>query len=370
MIRTARRQDLDALVAIENAAFQIDRFTRRSFRYLLTQANAETQVYEDAAGQVLGYVIVLFHTGTSLARMYSVAVHPEERGRGLGRELIGAAEQMALDHGCISLRLEVRRDNAAAIGLYEAMGYRRFGMKKDYYEDHMEALRYEKRLIPQLKVDLAKVPYYRQTLDFTCGPSALMMAMKALDPELELSRHLELRLWRESTTIFMTSGHGGCGPYGLAPAAYRMGFDVALYLSERDVMFIDSVRSEEKKEVMRVVQEDFQAELAGLPVPIQPHALTVDEMEQAFRDGAIPVVLISSYRIYQEKFPHWVVVTGFDERYVYAHDPFIDYDKDKVALDSINMPIPRKDFEHMARYGKAAQKAALILRKRKKRGRR
>lgn len=363
MIRPASRQDLDALVAIETAAFDIDRFSRRTFRYLLTRAHAETRVWEDA-GRVLGYVVVLFHTGTSLARMYSLAVHPDARGRGLGRVLVEAAERLALDHGCISLRLEVRRDNPKAIALYEATGYRLFGTRKDYYEDHMEALRYEKRLVPQLKAELAKVPYYRQTLDFTCGPASLMMAMKALDPGLPLSRHLELRLWRESTTVFMTSGHGGCGPYGLALAAYRMGFDVQLYVSDRDVMFIDSVRSEEKKEVMRIVQEDFQAELAQLPVPIREQPLTMDAMEAAFRDGAIPVVLISSYRIYREKFPHWVVVTGFDQQYVYAHDPFVDYDKGKVALDSINMPIPRKDFEHMARYGKAAQKAALILRKR------
>lgn len=365
MIRSARRQDLDALVAIENAAFAIDRITRRSFRYLLTRANAQTRVWEDTDGRLLGYVMVLFHTGTSLARMYSLAVHPDARGRGLGRELTIAAEQLALDEGCISLRLEVRRDNVWAIALYEALGYHLFGTKKDYYEDHMEALRYEKRLAPQRNTLLAKVPYYRQTLEFTCGPASLMMAMKTLDPALELSRHLELRLWRESTTIFMTSGHGGCGPYGMALAVYHMGFDVELFVSEHAVMFSDSVRSEDKKEVMRLVQEDFLAELAGLPVAIYQQPLSVTDMERASREGAIPVVLISSYRIYREKFPHWVVVTGFDDQYIYVHDPFVDYDKGKVALDSINMPIPKKDFEHMARYGKAAQKAALIIRARK-----
>jgi hypothetical protein len=30
--------------------------------------------------------------------------------------------------------------------------------------------------------------------------------------------------------------------------------------------------------------------------------------------------------------------------------------------DSINMPIPHRDFEHMARYGKARQKAVLLIR--------
>ncbi len=36
----------------------------------------------------------------------------------------------------------------------------------------------------------------------------------------------------------------------------------------------------------------------------------------------------------------------------------------KLALDSMNMPILKKDFDRMARYGKAGQKAVLIIRRR------
>ena len=363
MIRKARLQDLNSLVTIENAAFQTDRFSRRSFRYLLTRANAETLVYENE-GRVCGYVLVLFHTGTSLARMYSLAVSPELGGQGIGTELIGAAESLALAHDCITLRLEVRLDNANAIRRYEKLGYRQFGRMPDYYEDHMEALRFEKRLVPQLNPDLMRVPYYRQTLDFTCGPSALMMAMHALDPKVKASRRLELRLWRESTTIFMTSGHGGCGPYGLALSAYRMGFDVDLYISEKGPMFLDSVRSPEKKEVMQLVQEDFLSQLRKLPVKIRYRAVSVATLQKMFEDGGIPIVLISSWRIYQEKFPHWVVVTGFEEKYIYVHDPYVDEEAGKTELDTMSMPILKKDFQKMVRYGKSAQQAVIVVRRR------
>jgi ribosomal-protein-alanine acetyltransferase len=363
MIRPARPKDLDALVDIENRSFAVDRFSRRSFRYLLTKANSETLVI-DEHGKVLGYVMLLFNTGTSLARLYSLAVDPQARGRGLGAKLIQAAEDAAVAHDCISLRLEVRSDNRASIRLYEKLGYRCFGTLPDYYEDHMDALRYEKFLAPHLEPDLVKVPYYEQTLEFTCGPSALLMAMKALDPSVELDRTLELRLWRESTTIFMTSGHGGCGPYGMALSAYRMGFDVEIYVSEPGVMFIDSVRDEEKKEVMRLVQADFLSELKQLPVAVHQGTLNVEAMKQKFDEGGIPIVLISSYRIYHEKSPHWLVVTGFDEKYIYVNDPYVDHEGGKSATDNINMPILQKDFERMARYGKAGQKAVLILRRR------
>jgi ribosomal-protein-alanine acetyltransferase len=365
MIRPARLQDLEALVAIENRSFDVDRFSRRSFRYLLTKANAETLVHEEQE-RVLAYVMLLFNTGTSLARLYSLAVDPALQGKGIGNALIAAAEESAVAHDCIYLRLEVRRDNATAIRLYEKLGYKGIGSLPDYYEDHMEALRYEKLLAPHLEPDMVRVPYYEQTLDFTCGPSALLMAMKVLDPKLELSRLLELRLWRESTTIYMTSGHGGCGPYGMALSAYHRGFDVEIYVKEPGVLFVDSVRSEEKKEVMRLVQEDFIGELAKLPVKLSHRALRVREIQRIFEAGGMPIVLISSYRIYREKFPHWVVVTGFDEKYIYVHDPYVDYEAGKTATDSINMPILKKDFERMARYGKAGQEAALILKRRRK----
>ena len=77
----------------------------------------------------------------------------------------------------------------------------------------------------------------------------------------------------------------------------------------------------------------------------------------------IPVVLISSYRIYREKFPHWVVVTGFDAHFIYVHDPFVDEEKNRSQTDCINIPIPLKEFDRMARYGRTGQRAALIVRK-------
>lgn len=365
MIRPARLQDLDSLVNVENQAFTIDRFNRRSFRYLLTKANALTLVYETGK-TITGYVMLLFHTGTSLARIYSLAVSPAHQGKGIGKRLIEAAEQAAKDHDCISLRLEVRRDNSAGIQLYKKLGYRQFGEVADYYEDHMEALRFEKNLAPEFKPELKRVPYYQQTLDFTCGPAALLMAMHALDDSIPLDRTQELRLWRESTTIFMTSGHGGCGPYGLALAAWHRGFNVEVFVNEEGVMFVDSVRSEDKKEVMRLVQKDFIDELSSLPAKIHYEPITIDELEKQFRAGGIPVVLISSYRIYQEKFPHWVVITGFDERYIYAHDSFVDDEAGKTVTDVTDMPILRSEFQRMARYGKAGQKAVLIIRPRKR----
>lgn len=372
-IRPAVAADLDGLLALENASFSSDRLTRRQFRYMLARAQAVMLVAAAtpaasggapgvlAIAALLGYVLVLFNRATSVARLYSIAVAAPARGQGVGRALVEAAEQATWDAERAYLRLEIRRDNVPSQRLFEGLGYRRFGALSDYYEDRMEALRYEKPLAPYVRQAPARVPFYEQTLDFTCGASSLMMAMQALSPELSLDRTLELRIWREATTVFMTSGHGGCGPFGLALAAHRRGYRAEVYVNDRGVPLVDSVRSPEKKEVMRLVHEDMLAEVERLGIPVTYEALGLEQLAARFDAGAVPLVLISSYRIYAEKFPHWVVVTGFDERFVYVHDPYVDYDRGETPMDSMNMPIQLAEFRRMARYGRVGLQAVVLI---------
>jgi ribosomal protein S18 acetylase RimI-like enzyme len=364
MIREASPSDLDALVDLENRSFETDKLSRRSLAHLLRKGNATTLI-EEKNGSARGYALVLYNRGTSLARLYSIVVHPDFRGLGIGAILLSAAEKDALDNDCVTMRLEVRKDNEPAIRLYSEHGYRLFSVVPDYYEDHMEALRFGKSLVPHLEPEMVRVPFYRQTLDFTCGPAAVMMAMKALDPAVKIDRKMELRIWRESTTIFMASGHGGSDPFGLALSANKRGFDVEIYVNARDAMFTRSVRDPRKKEVMRLVHEDRLDEIKESRIKLHYRVLSVGEIQRRFSKGSIPIVLISSYRIYHEKTPHWVVITGFDEKYVYVHDSYVDTEDGKTESDSINMPILKKDFELMSRYGKAGQKAVIILTARK-----
>lgn len=360
-IRPASPGDLDALVALEERSFEADRTSRRQFRHLLTRANAAILVAQDASGALRGAVTLLFSRGTATARLYSIAVAPETRGIRLGSALLEAAEAEAWRRERAWMRAEIRKDNRASIRLFESFGYRRFGEYADYYADHMDAWRYEKQLDDRLKPSLARVPYYRQTLDFTCGPAALIMAMKSLHPGLDPDRTMELRIWREATTIFMTSGYGGCGPYGLALAAHARGFSPEVVVSTRAVHMVETVRDPEKKEVMGLVQRDMEEEMKSLGIPLRRGRVTLEELEARFHAGEIPVVLISSWQIYQERAPHWVVVTGFDEHFVYAHDPFVDEEEGEIPSDSMNMPISRELFRRMTRYGRRGLQATVFV---------
>lgn len=367
-LRPAALPDLDRLVTLEERCFTSDRISRRSFRHLLTKGHADCIVAEEG-GIIVGYALVLYSKGTALARLYSLAVDPDHRRRGIGQLLLTAAEQAARDGDAVELRLEVRTDNDGAIAQYKAAGFRPFAALQDYYEDHADALRMAKRLAGGNRVALRRVPYYVQTLPFTCGAASLMMAFRALDAEAPMDRRQELRLWREATLIYMTSGHGGCDPFGLALAAHRRGFGAELYVTEEERLFVDSVRDPQKKEVIRLVLQDFRGQARKAGLAVHRRGISLPEIEAALDRGAIPVVLISSYALTGEKAPHWVAVTGHDDRFVYFHDPDPDPalapDPGSGALrtrfDCMNVPVPRESFLRIARYGASRLRAAVVI---------
>jgi len=363
--RPARPADIATLGRIEQSCFLTDRLTPRQFRHLLNGANGLCLVHEDQRG-INGYAAVLFRDGVSCARLYSFAVAPHARGRGVGRSLLAASEQAARRRGAKRLRLEVRPDNEGAIRLYRRSGYTEIGRVARYYEDQTDAIRMEKAVTGDAARVRRAVPYYQQSLEFTCGPAALAMAMAALDRSVKPDRRTELALWRESTTIFMTSGHGGCDPYGLALAGVRRGYAVDVYLSHGGQLFLDTVRSPEKKAVMSLVQDEFrrQARRSGVGVHLRP--LRPDEMLEAVGAGAIPIVLISIYWLTGEKVPHWVVVTGFDERHVFVHDPIGARAGGRAGKGYVNLPILKSAFEDVSRFGKSRLRVALLVRKKRR----
>jgi len=360
--RAATLADVESLVALENTCFNYDRMSRRSFRHHIRSEKRDLTLAEQN-GVLLGYGLVLYHQGTRLARMYSLAVSPEARGLGVGRGLMRVLERNAIRVGRHYMRLEVAKHNLGAIGLYESEGYLPFGEYQDYYEDHADALRMHKR-IRRAPVEgfHRQVPWYPQSTEFTCGPASLLMAMASLDETRGCSLHEELELWREATTIFMTSGHGGCHPLGLGLAADKRGFQAEVYLSTAEPLFLDGVRSEHKKTILQQVHEGFVSECKKEDVSVVYEPFTLDAMAEDIEQGAAVLVLVSTYRLDGKKAPHWVVVTGIDEDCLFVHDPDID-ENEQSAVDCQHIPIAKDDFDKMSAFGVQRLRSAVILRK-------
>lgn len=359
-VAPASLQHLEQLLELEQLCFTSDRLSRRSMRRFLL---SEQSVFMVAVhqGRCIGYLLIIFHRGTRLARLYSIAVNPEWRGQGVARQLMNVGEQEAQHRGALYFRLEVNNTNDNAIKLYDSLGFKKFGILQDYYDDHSDALRMQKRIrYPDRDSVHTIIPWYRQSTQFSCGPAALMMAMAGLDPDYRLSQTEELQLWREATTIFMTSGHGGCHPLGLALAAKKRGFNAEVWLNQRQPIFVDGVRSDDKKAIIELVHYDFvqQSEEAG--IEINYANINQSRLIEACNQGAVPIVLISTYRMDRKKAPHWVVISGYDEQCFYVHDPDPD-EKHQDLFDCQYLPITHQDFEPMSSFGSNRLRTAIII---------
>lgn len=55
--------------------------------------------------------------------IYSVAVQPDERGRGIGAGLVTELETRLAGKGCLKVNLQVRTENTAVIDFYQRLGY-------------------------------------------------------------------------------------------------------------------------------------------------------------------------------------------------------------------------------------------------------
>jgi ribosomal protein S18 acetylase RimI-like enzyme len=359
-LRRAAVKDIAALTRLEENSFAGDRISARSWRSLIASPSASVTLAGND-GRVAGATVLLRRARTSVARLYSIAVDPAARGKGIARMLLEAAIERARATGASVMRLETRAGNKAAQSLFGRYGFAEFERKPGYYQDGADAVRFQKSLWNVGKASGAaalRTPYYSQTLDFTCGPCALLMAMAALDRSVVIDRAAEIRVWREATTVFMAAGHGGCGPFGLALAAIRRGFGATVYAPAGEKLFTGSVRDPRKKDVIELVEADFRAEIAATATAIIGAPVSPERVADHLQRGGVPIVLISLWRLHGEKGPHWVVVTGFDGAVFRILDPIAPPpDGDPGISISID------EFRRITRYGRRRNTAAVILSK-------
>lgn len=145
IIRNADAADLSSITSLEQKCFNEESFSRRQLRYLITKAKADFLVSLEA-GEITAYIVLLKRKTSRAMRIYSVAVSPVHRGKGLARLLIAEAEKLARLHGIHYLTLEVSEINHEAIGLYRSAGFEVCGERPAYYKNGSKALLMRKNL--------------------------------------------------------------------------------------------------------------------------------------------------------------------------------------------------------------------------------
>lgn len=67
------------------------------------------------------------------AELLTIAVRPEARRNGEGRQILQRLLREAVSRGADCMFLEVAADNTPAIALYESLGFQKTGQRKGYY---------------------------------------------------------------------------------------------------------------------------------------------------------------------------------------------------------------------------------------------
>jgi ribosomal protein S18 acetylase RimI-like enzyme len=357
-IRRATRRDLDALVELEQG-FPGDRMSRAGLSRLLERDSAE--VWVAVLGEaVVGDAVVLFRHGFDSARLYSMVVDPQYRGRGVAKMLLGAAEEGARERGVVVMRLEVREENSPALALYRQAGYSVRGRTDDYYEDHAAALRLLKRFVSG-GATVKGVPYHAQTLSFTSGSVCLMMAMRYHGYPVPLDGWLELTLWREATSTFGMSGNGGLSAHGLAVAALRRGFHARLITPDSGVPFAAELTGE-AKEVARAAHAGFERELRSLGGKVEAREFGHQDAAAAVEAGAIALTLLGGLEANGAEVPtagRWVVITGFDADHLYVHDPLLAEGAGRA--DNVHLALKRSLFKPASHHQHNPLRALIVV---------
>jgi Peptidase_C39 like family/Acetyltransferase (GNAT) family len=277
--------------------------------------------------------------------------------------LLAAAEAAAAARGCRAIRLEVHVRNHAAISRYRKSGYREFARIPRYYDDGGDALRFEKRLVPNLPAHAPAPPYFHQSTEFTCGPACMMMALAWADRSFTAPPAFEFQLWREATTIFMSSGPGGCEPYGMAVALKRRGLEPELYVSHCGPYFLETAKGVDKRRVMQVTQLAFQREARALGIPTHLTPVSESVLMRAFDAGRVVIVLVSGYHMVPRGKPHWIFAFGRHGQHVFMHDPAALRDERGMAVAAETYALPWSAFERVTHLGRERLSAAIVIRK-------
>jgi ribosomal-protein-alanine N-acetyltransferase len=133
-IRHMTKLDVPRVCEIENSIFSLP-WSEKSFIDACENPNNVYLVCE-YDGTIAGYCGMWTVLGEG--NITNVAVDADYRKKGIAGEMLAALHESGAEKNVDAYFLEVRESNAAAIHLYEKMGYKEIGRRKRFYERPVE----------------------------------------------------------------------------------------------------------------------------------------------------------------------------------------------------------------------------------------
>src|ERR1700686_2524453 len=133
-VRPAASHDIPPLLGLVRRYWEFEGiagFAALRIELVLQQLLAEPRLgaiwVAESDARLIGYLIAVLvlsveHQGL-MGEIDEFFVLPEARSRGVGRQLLAAAETGLAAHGCLRLQLQLRVANSAARAFYQRRGY-------------------------------------------------------------------------------------------------------------------------------------------------------------------------------------------------------------------------------------------------------
>jgi [ribosomal protein S18]-alanine N-acetyltransferase len=132
-IRAMRWWDIEPVMMLERELFGDEAWADTMFWNELAERASRHYLVAESGGDLFGYAGLCAYP-PSESYVQTIAVAPAHQGNGLGTQLLIRLIDESARRGCRQLDLEVRADNAVAIGLYERHGFRQIGVRRHYYQ--------------------------------------------------------------------------------------------------------------------------------------------------------------------------------------------------------------------------------------------
>lgn len=179
------------------------------------------------------------------------------------------------------------------------------------------------------------VPFYKQTTNLDCGPTALRMALSFLNKDYGIEK---LR------NLVITNDDKGVSTIKLAIAASKLGYktkfySVSLFFDESN---LDLDFYKQYGDINLEISKKLVEEAKKNKVELYEKSISLEDVLSYVTEESIPIILLDwniireiSQKGYQG---HFVPIVGYDDNYVYVHNQGL---KDPQAY----LPIKKETFE-------------------------
>ena len=182
--------------------------------------------------------------------------------------------------------------------------------------------------------------FYKQTTNYTCAASDLLMIINHYKPLYKLSRRNEFDIWQKSVVLPVRAS----SIYGLAIYAHEQGVKQKIWVQKLDYEFPDyrfKGYTKEDIEDAKFMTDIYLKRLKKLNIPINEKNFSIKDIKNLLNDGKKLMIRLDAgvFRT-TGRTSNYVVVAGIKDNYFIIYDSaqgkvYVSEEKFKEAFDDL-----------------------------------